>query len=220
MISIIEDLVCHDRANYVEIDRYFMKQKLIKGSFKNNKTPTKIVIAYILIKALVLSQLDNLTFKLGVINIYIPSLREGVKISLDMGLYNDLSSSNLFVPFINYMMIVFSVICVLWFFSVLFVLITFLILGLITDFFLSYKYLSLLELDIMNMIQVFSLFLFYLLFLILTFSFENHDHLSNILLLHVWLVPPLNCLIVGSYIFLGHFVPAKMMWLADQSSIH
>ena len=68
-ISIAKNLIHHDRTKHVEIDRHFIKEK-IEGVFKVSFTPTNCQTSDILTKALARVNHEDLTEKLGMINIY------------------------------------------------------------------------------------------------------------------------------------------------------
>ncbi|RVW37975.1 Retrovirus-related Pol polyprotein from transposon TNT 1-94 [Vitis vinifera] len=69
-ISIAKNPVHHDRTKNVEIDRHFIKEKIEEGVFKVSYTPTNCQTADILTKALARVNFEDLTEKLGMINIY------------------------------------------------------------------------------------------------------------------------------------------------------
>ena len=51
-ISIVNNLVQHDRMNYVRIDRHFVKQKIENGGISLSYVPTEFQEADILTKAM------------------------------------------------------------------------------------------------------------------------------------------------------------------------
>ena len=69
-ISIAKNPVHHDRTKHVEIDRHFIKEKIEEGFFKVSFIPTNCQTADILTKALARVNHEDLTEKLGMINIY------------------------------------------------------------------------------------------------------------------------------------------------------
>ncbi|KAL5567178.1 hypothetical protein UlMin_030342 [Ulmus minor] len=72
-ICIAKNLVHHDRTKHVEIDRHFIKEKVEEGSINLIYTPTGLQTADILTKALPRSNFEDLSSKLGMINIYNPA---------------------------------------------------------------------------------------------------------------------------------------------------
>ena len=69
-INISHNLVHHDRTKHVEIDRYFIKEKVENGEFLLQYPPTKLQTTNILTKALPRQHFDSLISKLGMINIH------------------------------------------------------------------------------------------------------------------------------------------------------
>ncbi|KAL5851107.1 hypothetical protein ACOSQ3_006225 [Xanthoceras sorbifolium] len=72
-IRIAKNPVHHDRTKHVEIDRHFIKEKLDDKSVNLLYTPTHLQIADILTKALPRPIFEELSSKLGMINIYHPA---------------------------------------------------------------------------------------------------------------------------------------------------
>ena len=69
-ISIAKNPVYHDRTKHVEIDRHFIREKIEEGTINLIYTPSNLQTADILTKALQPIIFDNLSSKLGMINIY------------------------------------------------------------------------------------------------------------------------------------------------------
>ena len=69
-ISIAKNPVYHDRTKHVEIDRHFIREKIEEGIINLTYTPSNLQTADILTKALPTITFDNLSSKLGMINIY------------------------------------------------------------------------------------------------------------------------------------------------------
>ena len=72
-IKIARNPVHHDRTKHVEIDRHFIKEKLDAGIVNLLYTPTRTQIADVLTKALPRTSFEELSCKLGLINIYLPA---------------------------------------------------------------------------------------------------------------------------------------------------
>ena len=69
-INIAKNPVHHDRTKYIEIDRYFIKEKVKEGIVKLVYVPTNQQIADIMTKSLSPPNFENMISKLGVINSY------------------------------------------------------------------------------------------------------------------------------------------------------
>ena len=72
-ISIAKNSVHHDRTKHVEIDRHFIKEKAKVGILSLIYTPTHLQVANVLTKALPRIKFEELTSKLGMIDIYSPA---------------------------------------------------------------------------------------------------------------------------------------------------
>ena len=72
-ISIAKNLVHHDRTKHVEIDRHFIKEKVEEGKIELTYILTSLQTTDILTKALPRTNYEDLSFKLGMINIYNPT---------------------------------------------------------------------------------------------------------------------------------------------------
>ena len=72
-ISIAKNPVHHDRTKHIEIDRHFIKEKIDCSILKLFYIPTEQAAADILIKALPRNKFEELSSKLGMINIYNPA---------------------------------------------------------------------------------------------------------------------------------------------------
>ena len=69
-ISIAKNPAHHDRTKHVELDRHFIKEKAEEGIINLIYIPTHLQVADILTKALPRIKFEELTSKLGMINIY------------------------------------------------------------------------------------------------------------------------------------------------------
>ena len=68
-ISIVHDLIQHDRMKHVRINKNFIKSEIDNGTFTLHFVPTKLQEAN-LIKALLKSDLESNVSKIGMIDIY------------------------------------------------------------------------------------------------------------------------------------------------------
>ena len=69
-INIAHNPIQHDRTKHIEIDRYFIKEKLEEGVVCTSYVPSEHQLANILTKGLNNSMFHNLLFKLGMEDIY------------------------------------------------------------------------------------------------------------------------------------------------------
>ncbi|KAL6335916.1 hypothetical protein AAG906_003541 [Vitis piasezkii] len=72
-ISITKNPVHHDQTKHVKIDHHFIKEKIDSGIIALLHTPTRHQILNILTKALPWTNFEDLSSKLGMINIYNPT---------------------------------------------------------------------------------------------------------------------------------------------------
>ena len=70
--SIAHNSVQHDRTKHVEIDRHFIKEKLDDGLIATEYIPSRLQLADMFTKGLPTKQLEDLTYKLGMIDIHSP----------------------------------------------------------------------------------------------------------------------------------------------------
>ena len=71
--------VHHDRMRHEEVDRHFIKENIEKGIISISYVPTFEQVADLLTRGLVRPVLEKLVGKLGIFNIFQPSLRESVE---------------------------------------------------------------------------------------------------------------------------------------------
>ena len=72
-ISIAHNPVQHDRTKHVEIDRHFIKEKLDSGLIATAHVPSGLQLADMLTKGLPTERFQELTCKLGMIDIHSPA---------------------------------------------------------------------------------------------------------------------------------------------------
>jgi hypothetical protein len=72
-INIANNPIQHDRTKHVEIDRYFIKDKLDKSTVCMPFVGTKEQIAVVFTKGLSITDFSNVTDKMSMINIYASS---------------------------------------------------------------------------------------------------------------------------------------------------
>ena len=73
MISDTNNPVQHDRTKLVEIDRFFIKEKVDDGTIKISHVSSKEQVADCLTKGLGVRKCDSTCSKMGMIDIYHPS---------------------------------------------------------------------------------------------------------------------------------------------------
>ena len=72
-INIAHNPVQHDRTKHVEIDRHFIKEKLDDGLIATEYIPSRLQLADMFTKRLSTKQFEDLTCKLGMIDIHSPT---------------------------------------------------------------------------------------------------------------------------------------------------
>ena len=72
-INIAYNPMHHDRTKHVEVDQHFIKQKIEKGIAYITYIPIEKQLAYILTKGPQRSSYEDLTSKLGIIDIFEPA---------------------------------------------------------------------------------------------------------------------------------------------------
>ena len=69
-INIAHNPIQHDRTKHIEVDRYFIKEKLEEGVVCMSYVPAEHQLADILTKGLISSMFHDLAFKMGMEDIY------------------------------------------------------------------------------------------------------------------------------------------------------
>ena len=72
-INISHNLVHHNRTKHVEVDRYFIKEKIEDGTICITSVPTTKQVADVLTKGLLRPLFEKLIDKLGMFNLYSPA---------------------------------------------------------------------------------------------------------------------------------------------------
>ncbi|RDY10339.1 putative mitochondrial protein, partial [Mucuna pruriens] len=72
-ISIVHNLVQHDRTKHIKIDRHFIKEKLDRGLIVTAHVPTGLQVVDIFTKGLPTTRFQELNDKLGMIDIHLPT---------------------------------------------------------------------------------------------------------------------------------------------------
>lgn len=72
-ISISHNPVQHDKTKHIEINRHFIKKKLDSGLIATSYIPSRHQLANVLTKGLPPDRFNQLTCKLGMIDIHSPA---------------------------------------------------------------------------------------------------------------------------------------------------
>ena len=72
-ISIAKNLVHHDSTKHLELDCYFIKEKFEEGVLNLVHTSTHLQVTDVLMKTLSRIKFEELTSKVGMIDIYSPT---------------------------------------------------------------------------------------------------------------------------------------------------
>ncbi|RDX72507.1 Copia protein, partial [Mucuna pruriens] len=71
-ISIVHNLVQHDRTKHIEINRHFIKEKLDSGLIVTTHVPIGLQVANVFTKGLPATRFQELNGKLGMVDIHLP----------------------------------------------------------------------------------------------------------------------------------------------------
>ncbi|RDY12458.1 Copia protein, partial [Mucuna pruriens] len=72
-INIANNPVQHDKTKHIEIDKYFIKEKLNNGLVVTTHVPIGFQVVDVFTKGLPVARFQELNDKLGMIDIYLPT---------------------------------------------------------------------------------------------------------------------------------------------------